>query len=384
MKLLLLALAFVCVTLASSEESWIVVLHPNITESIRLSHLNRYAQHIVANYSLGDFKGYSAHLTEQQLIAEMATGHVKYIEREQIMHASQTCKIENNAVWGLDRISEVEIELDGQYHYEQEGSGVVAYIVDTGILTTHTEFSGGRASWGANFVNDGRNTDCNGHGTHVAGTVGGTLYGVAKKVTVVAVKVLGCTGSGTTTGVIAGIQWAANNRNGRPGVANMSLGGGKSQATNDAVAAAVKSGLTFAVAAGNENQDACNVSPASEPSAITAGATTVSDQGQDSQFDSRSTFSNFGKCVKILAPGSLIKSAWYTSNTATNTISGTSMASPHVCGAAALVLGANPSYTPAQVQQALVDGATNGVIDLLCTSTACRSTPNKLLFSGCS
>jgi len=382
MKLLLLTLAFVCVAFASREESWIVVFHPNITESIRLAHINRYALHVTANYSLGDFKGYAAHLTQEQLDAEMSTGHIKYIERDQIMHASQSCKIQNNAVWGLDRISEVQIDLDGQYHYEKDGTGVVAYIIDTGILTTHTEFTG-RATWGANFVNDGRNTDCNGHGTHVAGTVGGTLYGVAKKVTLVAVKVLGCTGSGTNAGVISGIQWAASNRNGRPGVANMSLGGGKSQATNDAVAAAVKSGLTFAVAAGNENQDACNVSPASEPLAITVGATTVSDQGQDSQFDSRSSFSNYGKCVKLLGPGSLIKSAWYTSNTATNTISGTSMASPHVCGAAAVVLGANPTFTPAQVQKALVDGATNGVIDLLCANTACRATPNKMLFSGC-
>jgi len=227
-----------------------------------------------------------------------------------------------------------------------------------------------------------KNTDCNGHGTHVAGTVGGTTYGVAKKVTLVGVKVLGCTGSGTNAGVISGIDYAANNRKGRPGVANMSLGGGKSQATNNAVAAAVRSGLTMVVAAGNENQDACNVSPASEPLAVTVGSTEVSDDDAI-QEDARSSFSNFGTCVKIMAPGSLIKSAWYTSNSATNTISGTSMASPHVCGAAALVLSENPTATPAQVLASLSDASTVGEINMVCSTTACRNTPNKMLFSAC-
>jgi len=228
-----------------------------------------------------------------------------------------------------------------------------------------------------------KNTDCNGHGTHVAGTVGGKTYGVAKQVELVAVKVLGCTGSGTNAGVISGINWAASNRKGRPGVANMSLGGGKNKATNDAVAAAVKTGLTFAVAAGNENQDACNVSPASEPSAITVGSTEVSDDDAF-QEDARSSFSNFGTCVKIMAPGSLVKSAWYTSNTATNTISGTSMASPHVCGAAALILGANPSATPAEVLSTLSDDSTLDEINMVCSTTACRNTPNKMLYASCS
>jgi len=249
-------------------------------------------------------------------------------------------------------------------------------------LTTHTEF-GGRAVFGANFAGDGKNQDCNGHGTHVAGTVGGTTYGVAKKVTIIGVKVLGCTGSGTNAGVISGIQWAATNKKGKPSVANMSLGGGYSKATNDAVAAAVKAGIAFAVAAGNENQDACNVSPASEPTAITVGSTDVSDKGKDSQSDIRSSFSNWGKCVKIFAPGSLITSAWYTSNTAINTISGTSMASPHVAGAAAVYLGANPNATPAQVSAGLVAASTDGVINLLCSATACKNSPNKLLYSSC-
>jgi len=228
-----------------------------------------------------------------------------------------------------------------------------------------------------------KNTDCNGHGTHVAGTVGGALYGVAKKVSIIAVKVLGCTGSGTNSGVISGVQYTATNRKGKPTVANMSLGGGYSQALNDAVKAAVNAGVVFAVAAGNENQDACNVSPASEASAITVGATDVEDKGSETQIDIRASYSNFGKCVKVLAPGSLIKSAWYTSNTATNTISGTSMASPHVAGVSALILGENPTATPAQVLSTLVSQSTGDEIDLACTSTACRATPNKLLYSAC-
>jgi len=283
---------------------------------------------------------------------------------------------------GINRISEKVLQLTGDYRYDNDGAGVQAFIVDTGIRTTHTEFSG-RAVWGANYVGDGQNTDCNGHGTHVAGTVGGSLYGVAKKVTLIAVKVLGCTGSGTTAGVISGIQYTSNNKNGKPSVANMSLGGGYSKALNDAVAAAVKAGISFAVAAGNENQNACNTSPASEPSAITVGSTDVDDNGS-AEKDIRSSFSNFGTCVKILAPGSLIKSAWHTSNTATNTISGTSMAAPHVCGAAALYLGENPTATPSQVTTFLTSQATSNVITMNCgTSSACNQTPNKMLFSGC-
>jgi len=272
--------------------------------------------------------------------------------------------------------------LNGQYKYDSEGAGVQAFIVDTGVLTTHTEFAG-RAVWGANYAGDGKNTDCNGHGTHVAGTVGGTLYGVAKKVSIIAVKVLGCTGSGTNSGVISGIQYTATNRKGKPSVANMSLGGGFSQALNDAVKAAVNAGVVFAVAAGNENQDACNTSPASEASAITVGSTDVEDKGTSTQIDIRSSFSNFGKCVKVLAPGSLIKSAWYTSNTATNTISGTSMASPHVAGVAALILGNNPTATAATIEKLLLAQASSDEIDLACTTTACRNTPNKLLYSAC-
>jgi subtilisin family serine protease len=219
----------------------------------------------------------------------------------------------------------------------------------------------------------GTATDCNGHGTHVAGTVGGTLHGVAKGVSLVAVRVLGCNGSGTNAGVIAGVDWVANNHV-KPAVANMSLGGGASTTLDNAVANAISKGVTFAVAAGNGNflgiaQNACNYSPARVPSAITVGATTKT--------DAKASYSNYGTCVDIFAPGSSITSAWYTSTTATNTISGTSMASPHVAGVAALYLQSNPGATPAGVASALIAGATLNKV----TSPGSGS-PNRLLFTA--
>lgn len=220
------------------------------------------------------------------------------------------------------------------YYYDtQAGQGIDVYVIDTGVLTTHSQF-GGRATWGANFA-DSSNTDGNGHGTHCAGTVAGSTYGVAKKANIIAVKVLRADGSGTNSGVISGIQWASNTARSKgkssKSVASMSLGGGKSSAVNSAVAAAVNTGMTFVVAAGNDNANAANYSPASEPSAITVGATTSS--------NARSSFSNYGSSVDIFAPGSSILSAWIGSNTATNTISGTSMACPHVAGLAAYLMG---------------------------------------------
>jgi subtilisin family serine protease len=215
----------------------------------------------------------------------------------------------------------------------------------------------------------------------VAGTVGGRTVGVAREVTLIAVKVLGCDGSGTAAGVISGIQWTAENakKRGRKSVANMSLGGGYSATENRAVAAVVDAGVPFAVAAGNEDQNACNTSPASEAKAITVGATYFT--GSYAQ-DIRASFSNWGSCVDILAPGQSIKSAWIGSNSAYNTISGTSMASPHVCGAAALIFGAHPTYTAAQVKSKILADSTANVIDLKCTKSGCSSTPNKLLYSA--
>jgi subtilisin family serine protease len=310
-------------------------------------------------------KGFAvANLPDAAVAALQRNPRVASIERDGIMTADDA-GVQSSATWGIDRIDQRDLPLNSTYSYDADGSGVTAYIIDTGILTTHNEF-GGRAGGGYTAINDGGGTtDCNGHGTHVAGTVGGSTYGVAQNVNLVAVRVLNCRGSGTTSGVIAGIDWVTANHAGLA-VANMSLGGGFSSSLNTAVANAVASGVTFAVAAGNDNQDACNYSPASAASAITVGATTIS--------DAKASYSNFGSCVDINAPGSSITSAWNTSNSATNTISGTSMATPHVTGAAAAYLSANAGASPADVVAALENSATTNHITSLPSGT-----PNLLL-----
>ncbi|MBK8045777.1 MAG: S8 family peptidase [Anaerolineales bacterium] len=236
------------------------------------------------------------------------------------------------------------------------------------MRSTHVEFTG-RASAGYTAINDGNGTnDCNGHGTHVAGTVGGTTYGVAKKVLLHPVRVLGCNGSGTTAGVIAGINWVTNNKV-KPAVANMSLGGSASSSLDAAVNNSINAGITYVVAAGNDTINACFVSPARVPNAVTVGSTTSA--------DARSSFSNYGSCLDIFAPSSNIVSAWYTSNTAINMINGTSMASPHVAGAAALYLALNPNATPSAVRTALVNNATLNKV-----TNAGTGSPNRLLYTG--
>ncbi len=259
------------------------------------------------------------------------------------------------ASWGLDRVDQANLPLDGRIATNQNGAGVTTYIIDTGVRADHDEFTG-RVINGFSSINDGNGSnDCNGHGTHVAGTVAGSTYGVAPSATVVPVRVLSCSGSGSTSGVIAGIDWAVRHHQaGVPAVANMSLGGGYSAALNAAVAAGIADGISFSVAAGNSSDNACSYSPASEPTAITVGSTTST--------DGRSSFSNWGSCLDVFAPGSSIRSAWYTSSTSTATLSGTSMAAPHVAGAAALLLSAQPSATPAAVRNAMVGGATQNVI----------------------
>ncbi|MEU8068604.1 MULTISPECIES: S8 family peptidase [unclassified Micromonospora] len=305
--------------------------------------------------------GYSAKMTPAQARRLAADPAVAYVEQDRVMTTQGT---QTGATWGLDRIDQRNLPLNSTYTYPNTATNVRAYIIDTGIRTTHSDF-GGRATWGTNTV-DTNNTDCNGHGTHVAGTVGGTKYGVAKGVRLVAVKVLNCSGSGTTAGVISGVNWVTSNAV-KPAVANMSLGGGASTTLDNAVANSINSGITYALAAGNSSANACNSSPARVASAITVGATTST--------DARASYSNYGSCVDIFAPGSSITSAWRTSDTATNSISGTSMASPHVAGAAALVLSANTSYTPAQVASYLTSNATTGKV----TSPGTGS-PNRLLF----
>ncbi|WP_089153804.1 S8 family peptidase [Micromonospora sp. NBS 11-29] len=305
--------------------------------------------------------GYSAKMSVGQARRLAADSSVAYVEQDRRVTAQGT---QTGATWGLDRIDQRNLPLNSTYTYPNTATNVRAYIIDTGIRTTHSQF-GGRATWGTNTV-DSNNTDCNGHGTHVAGTVGGSTYGVAKGVRLIAVKVLNCSGSGSTTGVVNGVNWVTSNAV-KPAVANMSLGGGVSTALDNAVANSISSGITYALAAGNSNANACNSSPARVASAITVGATTST--------DARSSFSNYGSCVDIFAPGTSITSSWNSSDSATNTISGTSMASPHVAGAAALVLGANPSYTPAQVASYLTSNATTGKV----TSPGSGS-PNRLLF----
>jgi subtilisin family serine protease len=335
------------------EDSYIVVLEDSdVAKTEVRSTANglakKYGGEVRHSYT-NAVRGFSATMSASEAKRLEADPSVAYVEQNRVMTATDTQSPVPS--WGLDRIDQAELPLDDSYTYESSGTGVTAYIVDTGILTTHEDF-GGRAVSGTDTVDgDDDATDCAGHGTHVAGTVGGSDYGVAKDVSLVAVRVLDCGGSGSFDGVIAGIDWVtADHEAGEPAVANMSLGGGFSQAVNDAVSAAVADGVTFALAAGNDSgADACDGSPSSTPEAITVGAT------EDT--DARATYSNIGTCVDIFAPGSDITSAWYTSDTDENTISGTSMATPHVAGAAALVLSGNPAATPAEVGDALAGTA---------------------------
>jgi PKD repeat protein len=310
-------------------------------------------------------RGFSVRMPAAAIQGLSRNPNVAYIEPDRIVTIAAT---QSNATWGLDRVDQRDLPLNGTYVYNADGSGVRSYIIDTGIRNAHNDF-GGRASSGYTAINDGRGTDdCNGHGTHVAGTVGGTTWGVAKNTSLIAVRVLDCRGSGTTSGVIAGVDWVAANHV-KPAVANMSLGGGASSTLDNAVNNASAAGVTFVVAAGNSNANACNYSPARAASAITVGATTST--------DARASYSNFGNCLDIFAPGSSITSAWYTSNTATNTISGTSMAAPHVAGAAALYLQGNPGASPSAVTSALTGNATTGKV-----TSAGTGSPNLLLYTA--
>ncbi len=310
-------------------------------------------------------KGMAIELSDAEVASLRAEPSVSYVEQDQVVSIDAT---QTGATWGIDRIDQRDLPLSGSYTYGADGTGVTVYIIDTGINFTHTEFAG-RAAKGIDEVNAGGTAaDCNGHGSHVAGTVGGTAYGVAKKVNLVAVRVLDCAGSGFTSGVIAGVDWVTANRV-LPAAANMSLGGGFSSSLNTAVANSIAAGVVYGVAAGNSTADACNSSPASAPNAITVGATTAS--------DGFASFSNFGTCVDINAPGVNITSAWIGSNSATNTISGTSMAAPHVVGVAALYLQVNPAATPLQARNALVSNGTPNKVTSLPAGT-----PNTLLYSG--
>jgi len=355
---------------------YIVIYHDNTTSNDMTRHIKQMASvsednEITHVYNINnEFKGFSAKLDDSSLQQLQDDPLVKEL------YADITVSIDANSCgstqqaapsWGLGRTSSWGSNYLTPYYYNANtgGDGVDVYVIDTGILTTHPGF-GGRAYNGVNYAG-GSNTDQNGHGTHCAGTVGGTTTGIAKWATLYSVKVLGADGSGSLANVIAGVNWMSNSAT-NPSVGSMSLGSTYNAAVNNAVAATVASGTTMVVAAGNSNANAGNYSPASTPSSICVGATTTT--------NARATYSNYGNCVHVFAPGTNIYSCWL--GNGYNTISGTSMACPHVAGQAAVILSENPNFTPAQVKTRIVSTAQNGYI-----SNPGTGSPNLLLYNGC-
>ncbi|CAO3568982.1 unnamed protein product [Mortierella alpina] len=321
------------------------------------------------NREFQSFDSFSATVNAAALKELLASDEVAYVEQDQIITLSGTQT--SPPSWGLPRISQRERNLQSPYYYQDEaGAGVTAYVIDTGINTGHVEF-GGRATMGANFIQGSANTDENGHGTHVSGTIGGTRYGVAKRVNLVGVKVLDAQGSGSFSGIIAGMDWVSQRARGTKAVVNMSLGGGKSQSVDAAATRIYNAGIPLLVAAGNDaNADACNGSPSGAQGTFTVGASDSSDR--------IATFSSWGQCVDIFGPGVGITSAWIGSSSATNTISGTSMATPHVAGVAALLLSSDSSLTSTQaVYNKLIASSTPNKV-----SGSLRGSPNRLLFNS--
>ncbi len=326
--------------------SYIVTFVPGATTSDRLTR--RYGGTVVADYTSA-VTGFHARMTRLQARRLAANPAVRSVEQDAVVTADG---VQTAPTWGLDRIDQPGKALSGTYT-SGSAANVTVYVLDSGVRITARDF-GGRARNGYDFIdNDAVANDCNGHGTHVAGTIGGRTYGVAKDVKLVGVRVLDCQGSGSYSASIKGVDWVTKNAV-KPAVANMSLGGATSKTLNDAVKRSIAAGITYAVAAGNDNRDACKQSPASQPDAITVAATDSADK--------RASFSNHGACVDLFAPGVRIVSDSAKSDTGTATMSGTSMASPHAAGVAALALGAHPDWTPKQVRDAMVANATGGRI----------------------
>lgn len=357
------------------EDQYIVVLSDETpSEQAREALLQNLAtQHgaeLIRTYG-AVLNGGVMRMTEAKAKALTKHPFIDYVEQDSVIQliVPMAAATQNpTPSWGLDRIDQPNLPLNSTFNYSNDGTGISAYVIDTGIRFTHSEF-GGRAVRGTDVINDGKNgNDCNGHGTHVAGTIGGLNYGVAKNVRLVAVRVLNCNGSGSTSGVIAGIDWVTTNAT-HPAVANMSLGGGASQSMDTAVNNSINSGIAYAIAAGNSNADACNYSPARVGNAITVGATTSTDE--------QASYSNYGTCLDLFAPGSSITSAWKNTDTAIKTISGTSMATPHVAGVIALMLQSNPLATPADITAGLINNSTQGVV-----INIRGGSPNRLLFTN--
>jgi len=341
-----------------SEGSYIVVLKGSNNSSSVEADISRAGGRTERRFT-HVLNGLSVRIKNSEVSRLRNNPNVLSVEPDQQMFAVDTQS--PTPSWGLDRIDQRSLPLNSTFTATAQGSGVDTYIVDTGIFASHTEFTGRLVAGFSSIADSNGTNDCNGHGTHVAGTTAGTIYGIAKSATLIPVRVLDCSGSGSNSGVIAGLDWiVAHHISGKAAVVNMSLGGGASTALDTAVQNVINDGIVMVVAAGNSNVDACSTSPARATNALTVGATGQYSAGETT--DSRSSYSNYGPCLDIFAPGSRITSSWIGGSTAISTISGTSMASPHVAGVAAVLFGRYPSATASEIASMLRTSATPNVV----------------------